>query len=156
MRVFDSSALFKSFDLRDSATIPDVFAEVKNRPTLLRLENAVAAGSLQVLEPGEDAIKKVQAAVSKTNDRLSPIDVKLIALAIELNATLMTDDFGMQNICLFLGLPFQGIDRTISHLFKRVFFCPSCKKYFSKEGSCSSCGAALVSKVSSAKKKQIP
>lgn len=154
MRVFDSSALFKSFDLSDSATIPDVFSEVKNRPTLLRLENAIAAGSLQVLEPGEESVKKVGSAVSKTNDRLSQVDIRLIALAIELNATLMTDDFGMQNVCLYLGIPFQGVDRAISCLFRRTFFCPSCGKYYSKEGQCTSCGTALVSKVVSAKKVQ--
>ncbi len=141
------------FEFKHAATVPEVLDEIKNRPTKQRLENALASGKLEVLEPSDASIDKVRLAISGTKDSLSDTDIRLIALAIDLHAELVTADFGMQNICLYLGLAFRGLEKTISHVFKRSFFCPACRRYYSKEGSCPTCGTALVKKVVSRKPK---
>ena len=147
MQVLDSSALMNVFEFESAVTIQEVLDEIRNRPTRERLENAFASGKLKLLEPSNESLDKVAQAVQKTKDSLSSTDQKLIALTIDIDAELVTDDLGMQNICLFLGVRFRGVGRTISRLFKRTFFCPACKRYYSKEGTCATCGTALVKKV---------
>lgn len=147
MQVLDSSALMNVFEFESAVTIQEVLDEIRNRPTRERLENAFASGKLKLLEPSNESLDKVAQAVQKTKDSLSSTDQKLIALTIDIDAELVTDDLGMQNICLFLGVPFRGVRKEISRLFKRTFFCPACKRYYSKEGTCPTCGTALVKKV---------
>ena len=50
-------------------------------------------------------------AATRTGDisGLSQVDLEVLALAIEMKELLYTDDYRMQNVCRFLGLPFSGI-----------------------------------------------
>lgn len=146
MLVLDSSALMQPIDFEDACTVPEVLDEVRNKPSKLRIESAISAGKLRVLEPSPESSSFISEACKKTGDSLSVTDIKLIALAKDLDAILITDDYGMQNVCKLLGIRFRslstrGIKKTI--LWKN--FCPNCKK--SVPGSeCPACGSRTIRK----------
>lgn len=144
MLVLDSSALMQPIDFEDACTVPEVLDEVRNKPSKLRIESAISAGKLRVLEPSPENITIVSEACKKTGDLLSKTDVKLAALALELGAMLVTDDYGMQNVAKILNVRFQplsqkGIKRAI--LWKR--YCPNCKRYVSGI-ECPACGSKAI------------
>lgn len=141
MFVLDSSALMQPIDFSNACTVPEVLEEVKNRPSRLRMESAISAGKLRVLEPSPEAVSTVAQTREKTGDLLSNTDIKLLALAKETNGILVTDDYGMQNVAKVLGVDFRplsrkGIKRTI--LWGR--WCPNCKKSVSGV-ECPVCGS---------------
>lgn len=146
MLVLDSSALMQPIDFEDACTVPEVLDEVRNKPSKLRIESAISAGKLRVLEPSPESSSFISEACKKTGDLLSKTDVRLIALAKDLDAILITDDYGMQNVCKLLGISFQslstrGIKKTI--LWKN--FCPNCKRYVPGSG-CPACGSRTIRK----------
>jgi len=146
MIVLDSSALLQPIDFEDACTVQEVLDEVRNRPSKLRLESAMSAGKLQIREPSPEAVSIISEACKRTGDALSATDLKLIALAKDLNAVLITDDYGMQNVCKLLNISFQplstrGIKRAI--FWKK--FCPNCKRSVSGL-ECPACGAKTIRK----------
>lgn len=141
MLVLDSSALMQPIDFSDACTVPEVLEEVRNRPSRLRIESAISAGKLTIREPSPESIAIASEACQKSGDLLSRTDIRLVALAMETSATLVTDDYGMQNVAKLLNISFQplsqkGIKKTI--LWKN--FCPNCKKIVSGT-ECPSCGS---------------
>ncbi len=146
MLVLDSSALMQPIDFSGASTVPEVLEEVKNRPSRLRIESAISAGKLTIREPSPESIAIISEACQKTGDLLSTTDIRLVALALELGAILITDDYGMQNVAKLLNVSFQplsqkGIKKAI--LWKN--FCPNCKKIVSGL-ECPVCGSRTARK----------
>ena len=81
-------------------------AELEN----LSPERAMLVEALDLRWESPDT-KDAEIAAAKTGDlpRLSPVDLDVIAIAINSNETLYTDDYSMQNVCRFLGLDFQPV-----------------------------------------------
>ena len=118
--VLDSSAfikrLFEGLPLdAELYTIPEVYNEVRSTMRFMLFDR-----NLKVQEPSGESVKEVLKAASETGDiwNLSTTDIRLIALAKDLNAVLLTDDFAMQNVAAYLGIEFQGSKR-ITHLIIR-------------------------------------
>ncbi|RAH15330.1 MAG: hypothetical protein CMB20_001790 [Methanobacteriota archaeon] len=94
--------------------------------------------------------KDAEIAAAKTGDlpRLSPVDLDVIAIAINSNEILYTDDYSMQNVCRFLGLEFQPVFNQKS---KKQWFwqlkCIGCRATkeieIEKEETCEICGSPM-------------
>lgn len=87
------------------------------------VDNAIKNSVLMVAEPSEQVVEKIAAICDSIGARLSDADISLLALAFELKEknekiTVITDDFGVQNILLKLKIPFQSVIRGKIKKFK--------------------------------------
>lgn len=140
MFVIDSMVIFmrKAF-FKDMITIPEVIDEIKDENSRLYLSLI----NVRVEEAREEFIEKVKEAARKTGDifRLSDTDVKLLAKALEYNATIVTDDYSIQNVAKELNLKFENvIQKGIEKEFKWVRVCIGCGRKTENE-ICEICGS---------------
>ncbi|MCH2439853.1 MAG: hypothetical protein MK220_00750, partial [Candidatus Poseidoniia archaeon] len=100
MFVLDSVAfLTRRHPQGELLTVSGVELELVNRRSL-EYHAQLAAAGLQVSVADVAALEQVETAAQETGDAgvLSPVDLELLALALERKATLVTDDFAMQNV----------------------------------------------------------
>jgi UPF0271 protein len=144
--VLDASAIISGFVEVKGYTVPDVILEVKDYSSEFTLESLLASDKLDVQEPSKKAMKAVRRAVDKTKDRLSDTDVKVIALAMDLDAIVVSGDYGIQNVCEVLDVPYlsSGVE-GINEVFQWKFVCIGCgAEYESYLEECSFCGNPVV------------
>jgi len=145
MYVLDASAFINLSELFEGEllTTPEVVKELKDLKSKALLE----AKDVKVLSPRKEFIEVVKDKAKETGDTLSDADVSVLALALEKRATLVTDDYNIQNLCDEIGIPFKrASERGIKKKFIRRKYCPNCGKFFDGE-KCPLCGAELVLKV---------
>jgi len=129
-------------------TVNEVLEELKSEDAKLRASLALSQGNLKVKEPEEKYITKVTKASRKTGDilNLSNADIKLLALALELNGVIITDDYDIQNVAEVLGIRYKKVaEPGIKKVFEWKNICKGCGKIFPLEykGKCDVCGAEL-------------
>jgi endoribonuclease Nob1 len=117
---------------------------------------------LMIQMPTKDSIKKVKQTAQKTGDdrRLSVADIEIIALALDITnvekqeATILSDDYSIQNVASTLGIDYQGfVQKGITKKFKWVSRCPGCGKQFTEvEKICPICGTETRPHLSQKKK----
>jgi len=150
--VLDTSAFFLSIPFTGQLyTVPRVEGELKDLRGKARFAVLIDEG-MEMRSPGLAFHKKVEAAARKTGDSrvLSDTDTDLLALACEVQGTLVTDDFAIQNTAHTLGVPVQSlIQRGATSRIWQIR-CTGCGKYFdqipTKAGDCPICGSALKRK----------
>ena len=101
------------FDKDDCFTIQEVVDELKDFKSKQLAEAALASKKLktsQVSPVALELVKQKAYDVGSLNN-LSETDLKVIALALQLNAKLITDDFTMQNLADHIGLKYEGVMR---------------------------------------------
>ena len=115
MQVIDTAIFIQGIDV-EGFTTPKVVEEVKDPESRLFLESLISAGKVKVLVPSKESVEAVMEAARKTGElnELSEADVEVLALAYELKATLLTDDYNLQNIAKTLRIPFKTLKRGIS------------------------------------------
>ena len=105
---------------------------------------------LQVRDPRDETIKIVNETAEKTGDKItiSEQDASIIALALENNAELITDDFAVTNIARQLEIKTLSLMTDgISKVGKWISYCSVCGKEFQKEKECPICGTKLNRKL---------
>lgn len=123
--------------------IPEsVLNEIKDKTKILYLlENS------KIVNPSEISLKIAKEAAIRTGDinKLSDTDIDIIALSLEFDATVITDDFAIQNVLKFLNIKYTGMSmKEIENNFKWIYRCTGCKRYFSKYYDfCPVCGSPL-------------
>ena len=146
--VLDTSALFSMEDLPEgevfvTSSVVKELEKFKDR----RLERW--GELLRTSEPTSASIKKVKEAARKTGDsgRVSPTDVEVLALAIDMEATLLTDDYSIQNLAAVLSIPYKSVGmRGIKKVFKWKYRCSGCGRVYDvQHEECPTCGSALRS-----------
>jgi|YelNatPaOPRAMG01_1025707.scaffolds.fasta_scaffold11198_8 UPF0271 protein len=144
--VLDTSAIIYLQDFRkfDKIFIPTLVAEeVKDRLSVMKLESLNA----KKIEPNKKFLDEVEAIAKKTGDleKLSKTDIQVLALAKELKATIISDDYNIQNVAKKLKIEFLPVfSKGIKEIFFWKKYCPNCKKYFKSElEECPICGAKL-------------
>ncbi len=147
--VIDTSALFSMEDLPqgDLFVTPGVIRELekyKDRRLVYWEE------MLKVSEPSTASLLEIKKAAISTGDdaRLSPVDISILALAKELGAVLLSDDYSIQNVARYLSIPFKGVGmKEIKEVIKWSYRCTGCGKYWDKNmNECPICGSPLKSK----------
>lgn len=130
-KVWDTSGIINSHLIPEGFTVKEVIEE-------LRDHNSLRAFELQVEQPNELLFKKIVSIEKELNERTSLTDKKVLALALEKRAKIMTDDNGIQNIASFLGIETEGNFFNIKRPIAWMFFCKACKKESKKV--CENCG----------------
>ncbi len=110
-----------------------------------RAENLLSV--LKVSQATSASVTRVREAARRTGDcaRLSPVDVEVLALAYELRAAVVTDDYSIQNMASVLGIEY--IPRSMKGIRKVVhwnYLCTGCGKVFREQHpDCPVCGSPL-------------
>ncbi len=156
--VLDSSCFINTnslnFEESETYTTPSVIKELKDfkSKALLNIINP------EIIKPKKECLRIVKEKAKKTGDInvLSETDIEVIALGIEIEGIVVSDDFDVQNICEELRIDWRSISGTnIKKLFKREKYCPACGKKFKNtfEGNiCNICGHKLKYRVVKTKK----
>ena len=145
MFVIDAAIFIQGIDV-EGYTTPGVVEEVKDPESKLLLESLISAGKVRVLIPSKESVEFVRAKALETGelDELSEADIELLALAYELNATIFTDDYNLQNIAKTLGIKFKTLKKGIKRVIRWRYVCIGCNRKFKREppGSiCPECGS---------------
>jgi len=149
-RVLDATAFYAGipFSSNDSfMTTSIVYQEIQHiKAKQGALDMLQQTNRLQVRDPAEKTINIVNDASEKTGDKqtISKQDVSIIALALENNIELITDDFAVTNVAKQLGIKTSSLmTQGINTVGKWISYCSMCGKEFSKGKECPICGSKL-------------
>ena len=153
-RVLDATAFYAGipFASNDSfMTTSTVYKEIEHIKTKQGvLEMLKQTNRLQIRDPSEEFISTVRDTAVKTGDSItiSKQDISIIALALENNIELITDDFAVTNVAKQLKIKTSSLmTKGISIVGKWISYCSMCGKEFSKQKECSICGSKLNRKL---------
>lgn len=150
--ILDTSAFFLTFPLPGGRwTVPRVEEELrdlrgKTRFGILRDEG------MGVREPSGPSLETVKEAAGMSGDLavLSETDISLLALALDLQGTVVTDDFAIQNTAHRLAIPVRPIIQRRAGARAWKIRCTGCGKYFDQASQpgedCPVCGSPLKRK----------
>ncbi|MFB6074669.1 MAG: NOB1 family endonuclease [Haloarculaceae archaeon] len=149
MYVLDASAFIEEYHTDERvASIPLVREELEDE-SAYRFDAEEGAG-MHIHIPEPETVERVERAARETGDlaELSRTDVRLVAAAFELDATLVTDDYAMQNVAEKLGVAVEVIAREgIDEQREWRFQCQGCGREFDENHDrCPVCGSDLSRK----------
>ena len=112
MPVLDASAILNAFPFHFESeikylTVPEVVRELKDSRSRAIAEAGVQAGILLVTSPSEEFVEKVKKIGKRFG--LSITDVKALALALEKEEEIWTDDYGIQKVAKRLGVRYKPV-----------------------------------------------
>jgi UPF0271 protein len=143
--VLDTSLFFIEYPVSgDLFTTPSVVEELVDLRSKCRFESLLASG-LRVAGPSAGGIETVRRAAEKTGDKdnLSVTDRDLLALALDLGATLYSDDFALQNVAHELGVTTAPVQQRSAKKRLWKFRCSGCKRFYRASGECPVCGSPI-------------
>ncbi|WP_247730032.1 NOB1 family endonuclease [Halovivax limisalsi] len=149
MYVLDSSAFIHDFHTTEqTATIPLVREELEDESAYRY--DAMEGSGMHIHIPNDEATETVLRAARESGDadELSETDSRLVATAFELDGTLVTDDYAMQNVAEKLGVAVEFIARDgITEQRDWQFQCRGCGREFEEQKDrCPICGSELTRK----------
>jgi UPF0271 protein len=150
VRVLDASAFIGDYHTDDdTATIPLVREELADDASGYRFD-ALEGGGMRIHVPEDGTVERVERAATTTGDgtELSRTDTRLLAAALELDATLVTDDYAMQNVADALDVAVESIAQEgIDERRDWDYQCQGCGRvYDDHRDRCEICGSDLARK----------
>ena len=151
--MLDASAFYAGIPFGseiDSYTTPKVYDEIKHiKMNHDAIGILLETKRLTIMQP-EKEFTDIVVKMSKTTgdfNELSQEDISSIALCLQLNSELITDDFAVSNVAQSLGLKVSPIMTLgIKDVGKWVYYCPGCHKNYLKSTECPNCGNQLRKK----------
>jgi len=149
MYILDSSAFINEYHTDEQiASVPLVREELEDE-SAYRFD-ALEGSGMHMHIPDEETVERIERAARETGDfeELSRTDIRLVAAAFELDGTLVTDDYAMQNVAEKLNVVVEviareGIDEQRAWLFQ----CQGCGREFEENHDrCPVCGSELSRK----------
>ena len=149
MYVLDSSAFIHEYHTDESiASVPLVREELEDE-SAYRFD-ALEGSGMHLHIPDEETVERIERAARETGDfeTLSETDIRLVAATFELDGTLVTDDYAMQNVAEKLNVATDLIARDgIEQQRDWNFQCQGCgREYDEKHERCPVCGSELTRK----------
>lgn len=149
--LLDAAAILQGLNVPAAAswTTPSVLAEVRPGGATGRRAEQLAAAGLHVQAPTEDARRRVKAAADNAGvmGRLSPADVDILALSLDVQGLLLTDDYTVQDLADRLGARWQAATtQGIQHQATWRGRCSGCGRWYPPKRAgqeCPVCGAEI-------------
>lgn len=117
--------------------VPDIVTEVESRHGKNILRNI----DYEIQEASEHFVERVEKKSVELDSPTSEVDEKLLALALEEEDTLVTDDKALQNLALHLEVEVDGFqDEVLEEEFAWEKVCSNCGKEISSL-PCPRCGS---------------
>lgn len=155
--VLDASAFYAGTPFLSGAkcaTTTAVLDEVKH-VRAAATEALIDAGNLAIIDPDDRATEAVTSAARRTGDlpRLSVADISVLALALQLKAVLVSDDYALANVAATIGVRVQmSSGKGLRQVRKYTRYCSACGRAFGPDArECPLCGNALKRKYRSKK-----
>ncbi len=149
-RVLDSSAFYAGipFSSKEPSHITSlVYDEIKHiKKDHDAISILIETKRLMVSDPEDKFTAAAKDAAKKSGDfpNLSQEDISIIALSLQLEAELITDDFTVSNVAKNLNLRVIPIMTSgIKNVVTWVYYCQGCRTNFSKITECPNCGNKL-------------
>ena len=114
-----------------------------------RKAQEVETKRLIINDPEDKFIIIANNAAKKSGDfpNLSNQDISVIALSLQLQAELVTDDFAISNVAKNLNIKVVPVMTSgIKNVVTWRYYCPGCKTNFSRVTECPRCGNKLKRK----------
>jgi endoribonuclease Nob1 len=157
--IIDTSAILSgkpiNIDTASLVTTPGVSDELRPGGRDFRTFELLKELGLTIHLPSKESIDTVKKTAQESGDdrRLSVADIEVVALALDVNrepekeATILSDDYSIQNIASELHIKFEGfMHKGITKKFKWVSRCPGCGKQFNEmKKICPICGTSTRS-----------
>ena len=150
-RVLDSSAFYAGIPFSSSepsVTTSHVYNEIKHiKKDHDAIQILIETKRLTISDPENKFTTAAKDAAKKSGDfpNLSQEDISTIALSLQLEAELITDDFTVSNVAKNLNLKVIPIMTSgIKNVVNWEYYCPGCKTNFSKVAECPKCGLSLI------------
>ena len=149
MYILDSSAFINEYHTDERiATIPLVREELEDE-SAYRFD-AMEGSGMHIHIPSQETVEKVERAARDLGDfeTLSETDIRLVGATFELDGTLVTDDYAMQNVADKLGVAVEVIAHEgIEEQREWLFQCQGCGREFDDDKDrCPICGSGLSRK----------
>jgi len=151
--VLDASAFYSGVPFLSSSdheyyTTDHVFDEIRHiKRSFSFLDALMDSGNLRILNPAENFTNAALEAAKKTGDsaKLSAADISILALAMQLEMTLISDDYAIGNVAPLLHVDVKSIgNRGATQARKWTSYCSACGRAFdSKIVECPLCGNRL-------------
>jgi endoribonuclease Nob1 len=142
--ILDASVFLYHFSVSGNLyTVPEVTRELKSSEAGIVLQEYLKGG-LKIESPLKTDVEIVTEKAKSTGDyfRLSQADIDLLAKALELSGTLVTDDYSIQNVAARLGIETQPIQQArIKRVLKWRRRCVGCGRQYQSEAVCPVCGS---------------
>jgi len=126
---------------------PEIIDEVKKGFPSRKMEYFLESGQLSVASPSPETLKFIREKAEETGDigRLSETDISILALALDLSAAIITDDYSVQNLADLLDISYITLnEQGIRRIWKWAYRCKGCGRIFYKEyKECPVCGSPL-------------
>ena len=162
-RVLDATSFYAGIPFssqEQSFTTPLVFEEIKHiKINHDAVQAIIDLDRLKIMEPEQQNINFVLEKAKNTGDlsELSKEDVSILALCVQLNGELVTDDYTVSNVAKHLNLKVIPLmTKGISMVLDSVYICPACNKVFEKISNCTICGSKLRKKSAQRKSSSNP
>lgn len=162
-RVLDATSFYAGVPFssqEQSFTTPLVFEEIKHiKKSHDAVQTLIDLDRLKIIEPEEKFTKFILEESKHTGDlsELSKEDMSVLALCVQLNGELVTDDYTVSNVARHLNLKVIPImTKGISKVLDSVYSCPACNKSFKKMSDCPICGSKLKKKSAQRKSSSNP
>jgi UPF0271 protein len=144
---FYSGVVFLSSALR-YCTTHAVLDEVKHiKKSHGAIEALIESNTLQIVNSDRKNIQKVVAAARETGDytKLSGADISIIALALQLEIVLVTNDYAVANVANILKIPVKSTaGKGIRQTRRWMAYCSACGSAFGPNAKeCRLCGNRL-------------
>ena len=152
MRVLDTAALLNwPLSKLQGSVVP------KQRDELLRIakerEYLIDAAQLDWQTPSTKFLEDATNLATTTGDiaGLSEVDIEILALTLQLDGILITDDYRLQNCCVAAGIDYEPvITQGVTEQWKWELVCTGCRGVVTsskvsaskgEHGDCPDCGS---------------
>ncbi|MGP8322251.1 MAG: NOB1 family endonuclease [Methanosarcinaceae archaeon] len=147
--IADSAVFIMGYpvDFQILITVQSVVNELKSSEASMRFYLACEEGA-RVEMPQPHMVDKILDIAKQTRDidELSVTDIDILAKALEYkdDATLLTDDYAVQNVAMTLGINVKPVvQEKIRDILIWEKQCVGCRKRFNDGDVCPICGSAL-------------
>jgi UPF0271 protein len=162
-KILDASAFYAGVPFRssdDCYTTSLVYDEIKHiKKNHDALGTLLETNRLKIKEPDIKSTESAVKASKNTGDfpQLSKQDISIIALCIEMNGEIISDDFAISNVAKNLDLKVSPImTKGIKDVGKWIHYCPGCRTNYYTGKECPACGTPLKRKLLKSKSLSVP
>ena len=162
-KILDASAFYAGVPFRssdDCYTTSLVYDEIKHiKKNHDALGTLLETNRLKIKEPNIKSTESAVKASKNTGDfpQLSKQDISIIALCIEMNGEMISDDFAISNVVKNLDLKVSPImTKGIKDVGKWIHYCPGCRTNHPTGKKCPACGTPLKRKLLKSKSLPVP
>ena len=153
-RILDASAFYAGVPFRSSNecyTTSLVYDEIKHiKKNHDALGTLLETNRLKIRDPDKESTKTAITAAKDTGDfpQLSKQDISILALCIEMNGEIISDDFAISNVAKNIDLKISPImTQGIKDVGKWIHYCPGCRTNHTRGKECPMCGTSLKRKL---------